>query len=159
MSQPIDTAAASTTPSSRFPQINPKTMPMVNMSAVPNAQPECPRVQPLPVDAMATAYDPGPHEADASIDRLEVTPTRHGTDAMALNVSPLTLGTSGLGRNTEPGSREEEAAVDIAVDLLTSAHAFVDTSNNYSAGRSEAVLGLAIARVGEDAATRVLSKA
>ena len=77
---------------------------------------------------------------------------------MALNVSPLTLGTSGLGRNTEPGSSEEEAAVGIAVDLLTSTHAFVDTSNNYSAGRSEAVLGMAIARIGEDAATRVLSK-
>lgn len=77
---------------------------------------------------------------------------------MTLNVSPLTLGTSGLGRDTEPGSMEEEAAVAVAVDLLSSSHRFVDTSNNYAAGRSEAVLGLALARVGEDAATRVISK-
>lgn len=77
---------------------------------------------------------------------------------MTLNVSPLTLGTSGLGRDTEPGSMEEEAAVAVAVDLLSSSHRFVDTSNNYAAGRSEAVLGLAIARVGEHAATRVISK-
>ena len=77
---------------------------------------------------------------------------------MELNVSPLTLGTSGLGRDTEPGSAGEEAAVATAIDLLTSDHAFVDTSNNYSAGRSEAVLGLAIARLGADAGARVISK-
>jgi D-threo-aldose 1-dehydrogenase len=84
--------------------------------------------------------------------------TRNGTDAMTLNVSPLTLGTSGLGRDTIPGSPEEEAAVAFAEQLFASTHAFVDTSNNYSAGRSEAVLGLAIARAGTDAATRVISK-
>lgn len=77
---------------------------------------------------------------------------------MTLNVSPLTLGTSGLGRDTVPGSPEEDAAVAIATDLLSSSHRFVDTSNEYAAGRSEAVLGLAIARLGEDAATRVISK-
>ena len=77
---------------------------------------------------------------------------------MTLNVSPLTLGTSGLGRDTTPGSPGEEAAVAFAAELFASTHAFVDTSNNYSAGRSEAVLGLAIARVGTDAATRVISK-
>lgn len=77
---------------------------------------------------------------------------------MALNVSPLTLGTSGLGRGTEPGSREEEAAVDVAEQLFASTHAFIDTSNNYADGRSEAVLGRAIARLGADAATRVISK-
>lgn len=77
---------------------------------------------------------------------------------MALNVSPLTLGTSGLGRDTEPGSPEEDAAVAVAVDLLQSTHAFVDTSNNYAGGRSEAVLGQAIARLGADAQTRVISK-
>jgi len=79
-------------------------------------------------------------------------------EAMTLNVSPLTLGTSGLGRGTEPGSAEEAAAVDIAVDLLSSSHAFVDTSNNYSGGRAEAVIGLAIAQIGPDATTRVISK-
>jgi D-threo-aldose 1-dehydrogenase len=77
---------------------------------------------------------------------------------MALNVSPLTLGTSGLGRDTEPGSPEEDAAVAVAVDLLQSTHAFVDTSNNYAGGRSEAVLGRAIARLGADTQSRVISK-
>jgi D-threo-aldose 1-dehydrogenase len=77
---------------------------------------------------------------------------------MALNVSPLTLGTSGLGKDTEPGSAEEDAAVAVALDLLQSTHAFVDTSNNYSRGRSEAVLGLAIARLGAQAGSRVISK-
>lgn len=77
---------------------------------------------------------------------------------MTLNVSPLTLGTSGLGRDTTPGSAEEEAAVAVALDLLASSHAFLDTSNNYAAGRSEAVIGLALARFGEDAAMRVISK-
>lgn len=75
-----------------------------------------------------------------------------------LNVTPLTLGTSGLGRGTEPGSPEEEAAVETAIDLLTSDHGFVDTSNNYAGGRSEAVLGLAIARLGASAGTKVISK-
>lgn len=77
---------------------------------------------------------------------------------MSLNVSPLTLGTSRLGQGTDPGSPDEAAAIDVALDLLRSAHAFVDTSNNYAGGRSEAVLGLAIARIGPDAATRVISK-
>jgi D-threo-aldose 1-dehydrogenase len=77
---------------------------------------------------------------------------------MTLNVSPLTLGTSGLGRGTEPGSVEEAEAVAFAQRLLASTHSFLDTSNNYAGGRSEAVLGLAIARVGVDAATRVISK-
>lgn len=77
---------------------------------------------------------------------------------MTLNVSPITLGTSGLGRDTAPGSVEEEAAVTFAEALFASTHAFVDTSNNYAGGRSEAVLGLAIAKTGADAATRVISK-
>ena len=77
---------------------------------------------------------------------------------MSLTVTPLTLGTSGLGRGTEPGSPEEQQAVDTAVDLLTSRHGFVDTSNNYAGGRSEAVLGLAIARLGAQAGERVISK-
>lgn len=77
---------------------------------------------------------------------------------MTLNVSPLTLGTSGLGRDTAPGSPEEDAAVAFAQQLFESTHAFLDTSNNYAGGRSEAVLGRAIARIGTDAATRVISK-
>ena len=77
---------------------------------------------------------------------------------MTLNVSLLTLGTSGLGRDTVPGSAEEESAVEFAQRLFESSHAFLDTSNNYAGGRSEAVLGLAMARIGADAVTRVISK-
>ncbi|WP_106814913.1 aldo/keto reductase [Microbacterium timonense] len=85
---------------------------------------------------------------------------------MTLNVSPITLGTSGLGRDTVPGSPGEEAAVAFARELFAGPHAFVDTSNNYAGGRSEAVLGLAIAQVDAAAAdplepgagTRVISK-
>lgn len=81
---------------------------------------------------------------------------------IAASVSPLTLGTSGLGRGTVPGSREETAVVADAVALLRSGHAYVDTSNNYSDGRSEAVIGLALREAdtdaGTDAATRVITK-
>ncbi|MBA8815173.1 D-threo-aldose 1-dehydrogenase [Microbacterium halimionae] len=77
---------------------------------------------------------------------------------MKIAPSPVTLGTSGLGRGTEPGSPEEQAAVDSAVALFESAHTYVDTSNNYSEGRSEAVLGLALQRVGADAEPHVVTK-
>ncbi|WP_020015006.1 aldo/keto reductase [Promicromonospora sukumoe] len=79
-------------------------------------------------------------------------------ETSTMNVSPVTLGTSGLGRDTEPGSAGEDAAVGVALDLFGSGHAYLDTSNNYSGGRSEAVLGLALARLGPDAAARVVSK-
>lgn len=79
-------------------------------------------------------------------------------ETSTMNVSPVTLGTSGLGRDTEPGSAGEDAAVEVALDLFGSGHAYLDTSNNYSGGRSEAVLGLAMARLGPDAAARVVSK-
>lgn len=75
-----------------------------------------------------------------------------------IRTSPLTLGTSGLGRGTEPGSPGEDAAVEVALDLFGSGHALIDTSNNYAAGRSEAVLGVAGARLGADVAGRVVSK-
>lgn len=60
-----------------------------------------------------------------------------------LNCSPLTYGTSSLGRDTRPGSDEEAAAVDLARALLAGPYALVDTSNAYAGGRSEQVLGLA----------------
>lgn len=75
-----------------------------------------------------------------------------------LTLGPVTLGTSGLGVDTLPGSAEEAAAVADAVALFASRHAFVDTSNNYSDGRSEAVLGLALAEAPTDAASRVITK-
>lgn len=77
---------------------------------------------------------------------------------MTMNVSPLTLGTSGLGQDTRPGSAEEAAAVEVAIDLLRSGHSFIDTSNEYSGGRSESVIGLAIAELGKDVRARVISK-
>lgn len=60
-----------------------------------------------------------------------------------LECSPLTFGTSSLGRDTTPGSEEERAAVELARAVLTGPYALVDTSNAYAGGRSEAVLGLA----------------
>jgi D-threo-aldose 1-dehydrogenase len=77
---------------------------------------------------------------------------------MTMNVSPITLGTSGLGRGTEPGSAEESTAIGVANALFSSAHMYLDTSNNYSDGRSEAVIGQALRQVDEDAAGRVISK-
>jgi D-threo-aldose 1-dehydrogenase len=76
---------------------------------------------------------------------------------MKIEPTPIILGTSGLGRHSEPGSAEERAAVDVAIDLLTSRHGFVDTSNNYAGGRSEAVLGIALRELGMDG-SRVISK-
>lgn len=76
---------------------------------------------------------------------------------MKINPSPLTLGTSGLGGGTEPGSAEERAAVEVAIDLLTSPHRFIDTSNNYASGRAEAVIGIALRELGLDGA-KVISK-
>ncbi|QKJ20629.1 aldo/keto reductase [Microbacterium hominis] len=75
-----------------------------------------------------------------------------------VNPSPLTLGMSGLGEGTAPGSEGEAAAVADVVALLESPHAYLDTSNNYAGGRSEAVIGLALAQAGGDAASRVITK-
>ncbi|MDT0180567.1 aldo/keto reductase [Microbacterium sp. ARD31] len=77
---------------------------------------------------------------------------------MSIALSALTLGTSGLGRGTAPGSREEAAAVATAIALFDSGHAFLDTSNNYAGGRSEAVISRAIAERGGDSADRVITK-
>ena len=72
-----------------------------------------------------------------------------GTRALprtALLASPITLGTSPLGRDTVPGSEGERAAVELASAMLTGPYALVDTSNLYAGGRSEAVLGIAARR-------------
>ncbi|GAA1722586.1 aldo/keto reductase [Brachybacterium phenoliresistens] len=62
--------------------------------------------------------------------------------------SPLTLGTSGLGAGTVPGSPEEARAVELAAAMLHGPYALIDTSNAYAGGRSEAVLGLALREAG-----------
>ncbi|WP_262001999.1 aldo/keto reductase [Microbacterium sp. Mcb102] len=72
--------------------------------------------------------------------------------------SRITVGLSSLGRGTLPGSREEASAVDFAEELLTADIAYVDTSNNYAEGRSEAVLGVAARRVGPSRTTKIISK-
>lgn len=65
-----------------------------------------------------------------------------------LVASPITLGTSSLGRGTIPGDPDESAAIDLASAMLHGPYALVDTSNEYAGGRSEAVLGAALARDG-----------
>ena len=61
----------------------------------------------------------------------------------SLRASPITLGTSPLGRGTVPGGPGEQAAVELAEAMLNGPYALVDTSNEYAGGRSEAVLGIA----------------
>jgi len=75
-----------------------------------------------------------------------------------LTVGDITIGTSALGEGTAPGSPEEAEAVATARDLLTGPFPLVDTSNNYASGRSEAVLGLALAELGERATARIATK-
>src|SRR5690606_23507298 len=71
---------------------------------------------------------------------------------------PFGLGDPGpAGDPTAVPSRTE---VDLAVGLLTGPHGLVDTSNMYARGRSETVLGAAIAELGGvPSGTLVLSKA
>ena len=56
-------------------------------------------------------------------------------------LEPVTIGTSGLGKR--PGAERE-----LADAMLSSPFRQIDTANNYAAGRSEALLGEAIAAVG-----------
>jgi D-threo-aldose 1-dehydrogenase len=72
--------------------------------------------------------------------------------------SPITFGTSGLGRGTRPGDADEAAAIDLASALLHGPYALVDTSNIYADGRSEAVLGAALARDGIAPARAIVTK-
>lgn len=79
-----------------------------------------------------------------------------GTGLLA---SPITLGTSSLGAGTSPGDPEEAAAVELATAMLHGPYSLVDTSNNYAKGRSEAVLGLALAAGGTAEGRSVVTKA
>ena len=72
--------------------------------------------------------------------------------------SPITLGTSGLGRGTSPGDPQEAEAIDLASAMLHGPYALVDTSNEYAEGRSEAVLGAALARDGIAPARAIVTK-
>ena len=71
--------------------------------------------------------------------------------------SPITLGTSGSG-GTSPGDPQEAEAIDLASAMLRGPYALVDTSNKYAEGRSEAVLGAALARDGIAPGRAIVSK-
>lgn len=72
--------------------------------------------------------------------------------------SPITLGTSSLGAGTIPGDPGEAAAAELAHAMLHGPYALIDTSNNYAKGRSEAVLGLALASGGTAEGRSVVTK-
>lgn len=84
-----------------------------------------------------------------------------------LTVSPVTLGTSSLGRADEAGTETSAASgetpgtdqVQLAAALLAGPHLVVDTSNNYTQGRSETILGRAIAEHGVPEGHAVVTKA
>lgn len=69
-------------------------------------------------------------------------------DDTAVHLRPgrVTPGTSPLGRGTVPGSPEERLAVATARAMLTD-FPVIDTSNEYAEGRSEPVIGLALAEL------------
>ncbi|MDN3496854.1 aldo/keto reductase [Planococcus sp. APC 4015] len=88
---------------------------------------------------------------------MHSSPTRTlGSTGIA--VDAITIGTSPLGRDTDEGSAEERSAVDFAIDILTGPFALVDTSNEYAGGRSEQVLGAALAELGDRATSRIVTK-
>lgn len=65
------------------------------------------------------------------------------TDRATGRIEAVTLGTSALGADTQPGSAAEAVAIETAAALLTSRFARIDTSRAYAGGRSEEVLGAA----------------
>lgn len=75
-----------------------------------------------------------------------------------LLASPITLGTSGLGRGTSPGDADEAEAVALAAAMLHGPFALIDTSNEYARGRSEAVLGAAMATHGVAPGRSIVTK-
>jgi len=78
--------------------------------------------------------------------------------ATGITVGDITIGTSALGEGTTPGSPEEAQAVAAAQALLAGPFPLLDTSNNYGNGRSETVLGLALADMGSRATARIATK-
>ncbi|SED85688.1 aldo/keto reductase [Ruania alba] len=75
-----------------------------------------------------------------------------------LSVSPITLGTSSLGRDVSPGAAAEPEAVSLAAAMLHGPYAVVDTSNVYAGGHSERVLGLALADTGIAPGRQIVTK-
>ncbi|WP_159621818.1 aldo/keto reductase [Ruania rhizosphaerae] len=75
-----------------------------------------------------------------------------------ISVSPLTLGTSGMGSGVEPGSPAERDAVELATAMLHGPAAVVDTSNVYGGGNSERILGLALRESGIAPGRQIVTK-
>ncbi|MCZ4069002.1 aldo/keto reductase [Microbacterium sp. H37-C3] len=68
------------------------------------------------------------------------------------------MGTSGLGRAAWEGTAERKVAVDLAVAMLESRHALLDTANEYDGGRSEEVIGIALRHSGVTGPAPVVTK-
>jgi D-threo-aldose 1-dehydrogenase len=83
------------------------------------------------------------------------TPYRAATRLPSL--TPLTIGADKFGRDTQKGSTEEADAVELAQLALASGFGYVDTSNNYAGGQSEAVMGIAAAQLGPQRSTGVIT--
>lgn len=88
---------------------------------------------------------------------MHTSPTRTlGSTGIAADA--ITIGTSPLGGGTDPGSADDRRAIDFAIDILTGPFALVDTSNEYAGGRSEQVLGAALAELGDRPTSRIVTK-
>lgn len=77
---------------------------------------------------------------------------------MSEPIETVTVGTSSLGAGTTPGSEASEAAIELALALLTGPFARIDTSHSYASGRSEEVLGAARARLENPSSAHVVTK-
>ncbi|MCS3844077.1 aldo/keto reductase [Microbacterium sp. AK031] len=70
----------------------------------------------------------------------------------------MTLGASGLGRAAFAGTVERDVAIDLAVAMIESPHALIDTANEYDGGRSEEVIGIALRHSGVTGPAPVVTK-
>lgn len=70
----------------------------------------------------------------------------------------LTYGMAHLGRDVAPGSGAEQDAIAVVRDLLENSSALIDTSNNYAEGRSEEIIGAALAQCSTNQQHRVITK-
>lgn len=76
----------------------------------------------------------------------------------AIQVSPISLGTSFLGDPAQPDGSPAPESDALAHTLLTGPYALIDTSNSYAGGRSESALGAAVARHGLPAGRSIATK-
>lgn len=86
-----------------------------------------------------------------------MTTTPRTLGASGISVSAITLGTSGLGRDTRRGIDDTDALA-LAAAMLTGPFRAIDTSNEYAGGRSEEVLGDALRQSTGDALPTIITK-